>query len=146
MASRHLVVGVDASEGSAAAVAWCAGVAGDLDADVVAVHAVDLAPYATPPTSFALPVLSPEWREALRYEMTDVWCAPLQRTGVAHRVLLVDGPAAPTLIDVADDLHADLVVVGRRGHGGFAELLLGSVPHHLSHHCPRPVVIVPAGA
>jgi nucleotide-binding universal stress UspA family protein len=47
------------------------------------------------------------------------------------------------IMKVAADVEADLVVVGRRGHGGFSELLLGSVPHALSHHCDVPVVIVP---
>ena len=38
---------------------------------------------------------------------------------------------------------ADLVVTGKRGRGGFAELLLGSTSHVLSHHLDRPLVIVP---
>ena len=38
---------------------------------------------------------------------------------------------------------ADLVVTGKRGRGGFAELILGSTSHVLSHHLDRPLVIVP---
>ncbi|GAA2796435.1 universal stress protein [Kitasatospora paracochleata] len=40
--------------------------------------------------------------------------------------------------------HALAVVVGRRGHGGFTGMRLGSVPHGLLHRAPCPVVIVPA--
>nr|WP_255548523.1 MULTISPECIES: universal stress protein [unclassified Cryobacterium] len=48
-------------------------------------------------------------------------------------------PAA-ALLDAA--VGADLVIVGSRGHGGFAGLLLGSVSTHVAHHAPCPVLIV----
>jgi len=48
-------------------------------------------------------------------------------------------PAA-ALISAAED--ADLLVVGSRGHGGFARLLLGSVSEQLAHHAPCPVTII----
>lgn len=54
---------------------------------------------------------------------------------IAHR-----GPAANALIDAA--AHADLVVVGARGLGGFRGLALGSVSDQVTRHAPCPVVIV----
>ena len=51
--------------------------------------------------------------------------------------------AAPTLIAVGGELHADLIVTGSRGLGGFGELLLGSVSHQLVQHAPVPVVVIP---
>jgi nucleotide-binding universal stress UspA family protein len=46
--------------------------------------------------------------------------------------------------DVADRENADIVVVGRRGRGGVAELLLGSASHELVLHSKHPVLVISA--
>jgi len=51
-----------------------------------------------------------------------------------------EGTPAQVLLEAADG--ADLLVVGSRGHGGFAEALLGSVSEACVHHAQCPVVIV----
>jgi len=56
------------------------------------------------------------------------------------RTLAEDIPAQALLEAAAD---ADLLVVGTRGHGGFAGLLLGSVSQQCAHHSPCPIVIIP---
>ncbi len=60
--------------------------------------------------------------------------------GVEIEPVLREGQAASVLIEEAED--ADLLVVGSRGHGGFAGLLLGSVSMECAHHAPCPVLIV----
>lgn len=54
---------------------------------------------------------------------------------------VTDGSAAAVLVGAAS--AGDLLVVGSRGHGGFAGLLLGSVSQQCVHHAPCPVVVVP---
>lgn len=54
---------------------------------------------------------------------------------------LVQGHPASVLIDAS--AHADLLVVGSRGHGGFVGALLGSVSHRCVAHAACPVVVVP---
>jgi nucleotide-binding universal stress UspA family protein len=140
---EKIVLGVDGSEHSARAVRWTAEHAASLDADVVVVHAVEL-PVTATAAPYPLPsLMTPQERTQLETLVASEWCAPLATRGVPFRVVLKDGNAARAVIDVANEENADLVVTGRRGRGGFAELLLGSTGHHLSHHLGRPLLLVP---
>lgn len=53
------------------------------------------------------------------------------------------GDVAQSIIDIAGERHADVVVVGRRGEGQIAGLLLGSVSQKLTSLAPLPVIVVP---
>jgi nucleotide-binding universal stress UspA family protein len=53
---------------------------------------------------------------------------------------VIEGPPARVLIDASQ--NADLLVVGSRGHGAFAGMLIGSVSQHCVHHASCPVVVV----
>lgn len=142
--SETIVVGVDGSECSARAVQWVATHAAALGATVRAVHAIEDPVYAVPPmAAVTLGPLPPEVREEIRAQLEQVWCKPLADAGVTFTAELVDGPPAGAMLDAAKRAGATLLVVGRRGRGGFAELILGSVSHQLSHHAARPLVIVP---
>jgi nucleotide-binding universal stress UspA family protein len=59
---------------------------------------------------------------------------------VAIEEVTTEGPAAEVLVDAAEG--ADLLVVGSRGHGGFAGVMLGSVSQQCAQHASCPVVIV----
>jgi len=139
-----IIVGVDGSAHSARAVEWCATYAAALEAEVVAVHSIEIPVYAA--SGFGavpLPMPTEPDREALREVVEREWCAPLAKAKVPFRVVVTDGSPAPSIMSIAEHEDADLVVTGRRGRGGFAELLLGSTSHQLSHHLNRPLVIVP---
>jgi nucleotide-binding universal stress UspA family protein len=75
--------------------------------------------------------------------VTTQWCEPLAKAGVPYRVVLMDSDPALAIMQAAKTENADLVVAGRRGRGGFAELVLGSTTHVLTHHLDLPLVIVP---
>jgi nucleotide-binding universal stress UspA family protein len=144
MTSAKIVVGADGSESSKRAIAWCAANAGALGCEVVVVHAIDFPIYL----GAGFPHMQlPEVTEAQHKELRDVatgeWCKPLADAGVANRVVMREGFAAEVIIETARQEDAQLVVTGRRGRGGFAELVLGSTSHALTHHVDRPLVIVP---
>jgi nucleotide-binding universal stress UspA family protein len=48
-----------------------------------------------------------------------------------------------TIVDVADEIDASLIVTGSRGLAGVRSVLLGSVSNHVLHHAQRPTLIVP---
>lgn len=52
------------------------------------------------------------------------------------------GNAAQHIVQLATDLHAELVVIGTHGHTGLKRLLLGSVAEHVTRQAPCPVLIV----
>lgn len=53
-----------------------------------------------------------------------------------------EGDPASAILDVAEELHCDLVVAGNQGMDGQRRFLLGSVPDKISHHAPCSVLIV----
>lgn len=136
----RIVVGVDGSESSlrALALALDEGRLRDWDVDVVhawSFPAMTLSPYA--PT----PIVTEAEFEAVGSEVITRALSEADTAGVRVARHLVMGGSAPALLKAA--AFADLLVVGTRGHGGFAGLLLGSTSQHCAHHPPCPVVIVP---
>jgi nucleotide-binding universal stress UspA family protein len=140
-----IVVGIDGSEGSARALEWAAAEARLRGAPLMLVHAW------LPPASLyggmgwtgSSGEVVGDFRDLAEKELDDVCrkhVAALDGLEV-ERSLVEDVPAF-ALLQAA--IGADLLVVGTRGHGGFAGLLLGSVSQQCAHHAPCPVVIVPA--
>lgn len=64
------------------------------------------------------------------------------REGVDANVRAIEGPAAETLISLAEDEGFDLIVVGSVGMAGAKRFMLGNVPHRISHHAPTDVLIL----
>ena len=62
--------------------------------------------------------------------------------GVKVETYAREGDAADAILDVAEETHADLIVVGNKGMTGTKRFLLGSVPNKVSHHAPCSVLII----
>jgi nucleotide-binding universal stress UspA family protein len=83
-----------------------------------------------------------QWADRVRQRLSVDWCQPLRRAAVAFRPVVILGGVGELLSYIRDE-HADLLVVGRRGLGGFRELVVGSFSQQLIHHSPIPVLVVP---
>jgi nucleotide-binding universal stress UspA family protein len=69
-------------------------------------------------------------------------CAVLRLRGVEAQPHARKGDPADAIIELAEELGADLIVVGNKGLTGARRFLLGSVPDKVSHHAPCSVLIV----
>ena len=67
----------------------------------------------------------------------------LRRDGLEATALLVHGPTVETILQEAEDLDVDMIVVGSHGHGAMYQLLMGSVTKEILRKSPYPVLMVP---
>jgi nucleotide-binding universal stress UspA family protein len=135
---QRLVVGVDGSEQSLAALDWAAAEAAARRGQLTVCHVADRG------VTLAVP-MTPEMLADLTAEGQDVVDAAIARLtetwpGLPVQGCVRGGSPAPTLVRLAAEAGA--VVVGHRGLGGFAELLLGSVSAQVAAHAPGPAVVV----
>lgn len=138
MTVRTIVVGADGSEGSTRAVTWAAELAAGLGAKVVAVHSFEPLAHLgdmQPPYDFA------DIEANVRAKLESTWTAPLH--AVDHEARLMHGTPFECILDAADDVDADLIVVGARGYGMLKSLALGSTSGKLLHLSKRPVTVLP---
>jgi nucleotide-binding universal stress UspA family protein len=142
---RTIVVGTDGSETAAKAVDAAVELAQLSDAALEIVSAYE-------------PVSSQRLREEARQVPPDLqWMinrrADVDATlhhaaerargaGVAPQTHARQGDPADAILDVAEELGADLIVVGNKGMTGAKRFLLGSVPNKVSHHAPCAVMII----
>lgn len=136
-----IVVGVDGSDSSKAALRWALGQAeltgSSLEAVIVWHYPVMMGGFGSGPVS----AMALNFDEIAAKTLADSIAEVVDpATPVPISTSVVEGHPAQMLLRAADG--ADLLVVGSRGHGGFAGALLGSVSQHCSHHAPCPVLIV----
>jgi nucleotide-binding universal stress UspA family protein len=134
---RRIVVGVDGSRHSQNALLWAVHFATIFSARLDVVGAWEY------PQSFGWAAIAPEWDPAKDTEKVledTVRAVTGDRPPAGMQLLVREGGAAKVLLDAS--AGATILVVGSRGHGGFAGLLLGSVSANVAEHAPCPVFIV----
>ncbi len=68
--------------------------------------------------------------------------AQMRAAGLEVETLAREGDPADSILDVAEEKRADLIVIGNKGMTGAKRFLLGSVPNKVSHHAPCSVLII----
>ena len=136
-AIRRIVLGVDGSESSAAAVSWCAEFAAATGADILAVSVREPILEWTPAWD------DDNWRRDVEREI-ETWTKPIAAAGVHVEPIASENlHPADGLLGVASGRNADLIVLGTRGAGGFAGLRFGGVAMKVLHRTSLPLVLVP---
>lgn len=134
----RIVVGVDGSEGSKHALRWAAKQAGYTGATLEVVAAWDYpATYGwvpVPPEDYALADFA---EKSLNDAINEVFGTDVPQS-LQRRV--AEGHPAQVLVDASRG--AELLVVGSRGYGGFADALIGSVSTYCVHHAHGAVTVI----
>lgn len=141
-----VVVGVDGSGSARAALAWAADHAARTRRPLVLVHAVAPTGALTGTWLDQAGIDHAELAAAVEEEVASLLgeaatAATAQHAGLVVHPLRVDGDARGVLHDLGS-AGADVLVVGSRGHGPVASLLLGSVSAGVARHATAPVVVV----
>jgi nucleotide-binding universal stress UspA family protein len=132
------IVAVDGSEGSTAAVDEAIALARDLDATLTFVC-------VRKPASSILghPFYDRQLSYHLRRARQTIGEAIERATaaGITADGEIMEGDAADEVVSLADNRHADLIVIGSRGHGALAGALLGSVSRAVVQHADVPILV-----
>lgn len=137
-----IVVGVDGSRNSRAALTWAAGEAEFRHSELVALIAWTTPAPAVGATSRSLRIADAARYETMAKQTVEATVADELGDRVDVTCKAIRGPAARTLITAGR--QAEMLVVGARGSGGFAGLRFGSVSEQVVRHAPCPVLVVPA--
>jgi nucleotide-binding universal stress UspA family protein len=145
MTGKYIVVGVDGSAVSIAALKWAIEEARRRGCRVEAVNAWHSDPTTTGLARADIIQLRPRSEvlaaqtELLEGSIND---AAGDAMDVEIRQVLAEGQPGPALVRIAE--NAELLVVGTHGHTRLAEVLLGSVSSYCVRHAACPVVVIPA--
>jgi len=136
-----IAVGVDGSDHSVSALEWAAKEAA-AHGHVLRVYTAWSIPVtALSPGGLPAPYPIDELEGDARSAQDAVIAKATIPAGIEIEHHIVEGGPGAVILDAAKD--AELVVIGSRGHGGFAGLLLGSVGQQVTGHAACPVVVVP---
>lgn len=141
---KKILVPVDFSKVTEAALRTAAALAGPLQAELILLHIAAPDPefvgYETGPASVRQAVAHQLAAEHKRLQELQ---HDLEGKSLRVTALLIQGYTVEKILAEAERLPADLIIMGSHGHGGLHHLLMGSVAEGVVRKAPCPVVLVP---
>jgi nucleotide-binding universal stress UspA family protein len=140
-----IVVGTDGSETAKEAVRQASELAGQVRAKMHLVSAYEPVPEGRLRDERQQVPEDMQWMINPREDVSGVLeeaAEGIRQSGVDVEIHPREGDPADAILDVAEEQHAELIVVGNKGMTGAKRFLLGSVPNKVSHHAPCSVMII----
>jgi nucleotide-binding universal stress UspA family protein len=160
---KHILVPIDFSDATPGVLDLARQLAKGLDAEIHLVHVKELSAAAAPGTlayglagmpelapmsGVPVPVFDPMPEPVPEYEEQTSklaqWQKEIAQAGIKVSLHEPTGAVAEEILNQADVINADLIVMGTHGHGAMYNLLVGSTTKGVLKHSSRPVLLVPA--
>ena len=138
---KTILAAVDGSKPSERAVRMAADLALRLGAQLTLVHVLEPMFIPTEVGGVVLAQIGEDRRKEAQRLLRDAETA-LKETGLTVHRVVMEGQVADGIAELASSQGFDMVVIGSRGRGAAARVLLGSVSDRLAHICERPILIV----
>jgi len=134
---NKILLATDGSEDARLAAHAAADLSGKTGAELHVVHAWQYVPH---------PVVDPDQYEEEAGMLLQEQTAFVSDTGgMVREAHLIMGTPVDVILDLGEEIGADLIVVGSRGHGPLGRFILGSVSEGVVHHANRPVLVLRGG-
>jgi len=160
---KRILVPIDFSDATPPVIDLARQLAKGLDAEIHLVHVKELTaaaapgalgyglagmPELAPMSGMPVPVFDPMAQpipedEDQKSKLAQ-WQREIAQDGIKVSLHEPTGTVAEEILNQADVLHADLIVMGRHGHGAMYKLLVGSATKGVLKHSKRPVLLVPS--
>ena len=137
MSVKRILVGIDDTAGSRDALDFAIELGRSLNAQLIACHAIGKLPRTPEGRLISLKA----YHASVVQTFEEEWCRPLDESGLRSQKITVDGNPVSSLLTIAAEEQADLVILGSRRHT--IDSFLASTSHQLIEHSRVPVVVVP---
>lgn len=145
MLPKTILVPTDLSEAAEEAVDYACELATGLGATVHLLHVIGIPAVGVPELGVALTSTMIDQLTSDAQRALDELAASRSTRAVIGQTLLKTGDARDMIDQAAEELGADLIVVGTHGRTGVSRMLLGSVAETVVRTAPCPVLAVPVG-